>query len=211
MTEFVVHGVADSPYVRTVRAMFEEKQTPYALAALPSGVASVRSADHLVRHPFGRIPVLEHGDFRLYETQAILRYLDAVLPGTSLTPKDPRAQARMNQLMGIVDWYVMPSMSAIAFQRLMVSRRGAKPDDAIIEKALPMARTAIAEIDRLSDGQPYLTGARVSLADLMLAPHYYYFSLTPEGKSLGSDHPRLGSWLARMETHPSMKATAPQL
>jgi len=204
-----LYGVAASPYVRGARLGLEEKRVDYDFVDMPIGAH--KEPAHLARHPFGRVPAFAHDGFALYETQAILRYVDQAFPGEALQPKEPRAAARMNQLMGIVDWYVMPSMSAIAFQRLMVSRRGAKPDDAIIEKALPMARTAIAEIDRLSDGQPYLTGARVSLADLMLAPHYYYFSLTPEGKSLGSDHPRLGSWLARMETHPSMKATAPQL
>ena len=44
----------------------------------------------------------------LYETQAIMRYVDAVVPGPRLQPEEPRAAARMNQLMGITDWYVMP-------------------------------------------------------------------------------------------------------
>jgi hypothetical protein len=46
------------------------------------------------------------GEFRLYETQAFLRYLDRVLPQPALTPGDVRAAARMDQLMNIVDWYL---------------------------------------------------------------------------------------------------------
>jgi glutathione S-transferase len=76
--------------------------------------------EHLIRHPFGRIPVMDHGDFRLYEMQAILRYLDRIIPEPSLTPRDPRAEARMNQICGITDWYFMPQVSApITFQRLV--------------------------------------------------------------------------------------------
>ena len=52
--------------------------------------------DIMIRHPFGRIPVMDHGDFRLYEMQAILRYLARIIPEPSLTLRDPRAEARMN-------------------------------------------------------------------------------------------------------------------
>jgi len=204
-----VYGVQASPYVRGARMGLEEKRVDYNFVDIPIGAH--KEPAHIARHPFGRVPAFAHDDFALYETQAILRYIDQVFPGEPLQPKDARAQARMNQLMGIVDWYVMPNMSAMAFQRLIVPRLGGKPDEAAIAKLLPMARIAVAEIDRLSDGRPYLTGEKVSLADLMLAPHYFYFMLTPEGKSLGSDYPRLGAWLARMEAHPSMKATAPKM
>ena len=49
-----------------------------------------RSSEHLARHPFGRVPVLEHDAFSLYESQAILRSLDRVLPTPALTPVDPK-------------------------------------------------------------------------------------------------------------------------
>ena len=78
MSAFVVHGVPGSPYLRAVLLGLEEKRAPYRLAAMALGEA--RAAAHLARQPFGRIPVFEHGDFQLYETQAILRYLDAVRP-----------------------------------------------------------------------------------------------------------------------------------
>jgi glutathione S-transferase len=52
---------------------------------------------HLQRHPFGRVPALQHDDFMLYETSAIAAYVDDVLPGPKFTPADPRRRARMNQ------------------------------------------------------------------------------------------------------------------
>ena len=57
--------------------------------------------------------LLEHGDFTLYETQAILRYLDRVLPAPALTPRDPPATARMDQLMNVNDWYLFQGVGAV--------------------------------------------------------------------------------------------------
>src|SRR5271154_4010775 len=88
MTEFIVHSIPGSPFGRAVLATLEEKSASYRLAPLAPGAH--RSAEHLARHPFGRVPVLEHGAFSLYETQAILRYLDRTLPSPALTPDDPR-------------------------------------------------------------------------------------------------------------------------
>ena len=78
-------------------ATLEEKGAAYRLVPVAPG--TFRTPEHLARHPFGRVPVLDHGGFRLYETQAILRYLDRVLPMPALTPADPKAAGRMDQLM----------------------------------------------------------------------------------------------------------------
>ena len=57
----------------------EEKRAPYRVQTLTPGVP--RSGRSILRlHPFGRMPAIEHGAFALYETQAILRYIDAVYP-----------------------------------------------------------------------------------------------------------------------------------
>src|SRR5215467_8925003 len=74
MSAFQVHTVPGSPFARAVLATLEEKTAPYAVVAVAPG--TLKSEVHLALHPFGRVPVLEHNGFRLYETQAILRYLD---------------------------------------------------------------------------------------------------------------------------------------
>src|SRR5260370_29759967 len=99
MAEFTVYGVPGSPYVRSALLGFEEKGVSYRFVAMPMG--SSKTPEHLARHPFGRVPVVDHGDFRLYETQAILRYLDDLSPDPPLQPKDPRAPAPMNQPVAV--------------------------------------------------------------------------------------------------------------
>src|ERR1700733_14710912 len=106
MSEFVLHGIPGSPYVRAALLTLQEKGAAYEFDRLAMG--EQRSAAHLARNPFGRVPVLEHNGFLLYETQAIVRYLDRILPVPPLVPTEPKLEARMNQVIGIADWYVFP-------------------------------------------------------------------------------------------------------
>jgi glutathione S-transferase len=167
-----------------------------------------KSEAYLKRHPFGRVPAFEHGDFGLYETQAILRYLDDVFPQPPFVPSEPRAAARMNQIIGINDWYFFPKAAAvIVFQRIIgPAFRGTTADEAAIAAAVPIARTCIDELDRFLGAQPFLVGDCLSVADLMLAPQIDFFAQTPEGQSLVAGT-RLEAWLRRMNARPSMQAT----
>jgi glutathione S-transferase len=207
MPDFVVHSVPGSPYGRAVLATLEEKGASYGFAAVQPG--TLRAEPHLSRHPFGKIPVLEHGDFRLYETQAILRYLDRIRPTPPLTPGDPRAAARMDQIMGVNDNYLFNGVAnIILFQRVVGPRlMGITPDEALIAEAMPKAETVFSELERLLAGKPYFTGADVSLADILLACHIDFFLGTPEWDHLSPARPAVASWLDRMNDRPSMQKT----
>jgi glutathione S-transferase len=206
MSEIVVYGILGSPFVRSVQLALEEKGAPYRIAAMEPGAH--RGEAHLERHPFARVPVIEHGDYRLYETQAILRYLDAAFPEPGLQPHDPRAVGRMNQIIGINDWYFFPKVAAvIVFNRIVGPvLLGLTPDEKAISEALPMARTCIAELDRLLADHAFFAGDRLSLADLMLAPQLDFFAGTREGREMLRGT-RLVGWLARMNERPSMQRT----
>jgi glutathione S-transferase len=207
MSEFIVHSVPGSPFGRSVLAMLEEKGAPYRLAPVMPGTS--RSPAHLARHPFGRVPVLEHNGFSLYETQAILRYLDRVLPAPALTPADPKRAARMDQVMNINDWYLFHGVgNVIIFHRVIGPRlMGLASDEAAIAAAMPKARTVFGELARLLDQQPYFAGEAMSLADLLVAPAVGFFTQTPEWADLVAPHLSLVGWLERMEARSSMKAT----
>lgn len=207
MSKFTVHSIPGSPFGRAVLATLEEKGAPYRLSPLAPG--TLRSPEHLARHPFGRVPVLEHDGFLFYETQAILRYLDRVLPSPALTPADPKRAARMDQVMNVNDWYLFQGVgNVIGFHRVVGPRvLGLKPDEAAIEAAMPKARAVFEELARLLGEQPWFSGEAISLADLLVAPQLAFFTQTPEWAVLGTPHNNLVAWLARMEARPSMKAT----
>ncbi|WP_257166680.1 glutathione S-transferase family protein [Bradyrhizobium sp. SRS-191] len=166
-------------------------------------------AAHLARHPFGRVPALSHDGFELYETQAILRYLDRVLPQPALTPDEPKQAARMDQVMNISDWYLFQGVcNVIIFQRIVGPQFfGTATDESAIISAMPQARTVIAELSRLLGEQHFMAGDRLSLADLQAGPQASFLSLTPEWTELTSGHPNLAAWIARLEARPSFQAT----
>jgi len=206
MGEFILYGVPASPYVRSAALGLEEKGASFRVSALAPFES--KSPSHLKRHPFGRVPAFAHGDFELYETQAILRYLDRVIPGPSLTPRDPRAEARMNQLCGITDWYVMPHISiGITFDRLVAPVLGLPVDEAKIEASIPRAAVCLAEIARLLGDRPFLAGDALSIADLLLAPHLAFFAQTPESTALLEPYRMLTAWIGRMTARPSFQNT----
>ncbi|MBV9537413.1 MAG: glutathione S-transferase family protein [Acidisphaera sp.] len=188
-------------------AALEEKGVRYRLAPVASG--ATRAEPHLSRNPFGRVPVLEHDGFVLYETQAILRYLDRAVPSPALTPTDIRNAARMDQAMNICDWYLFQGVNnVIGFQRVVRPRlMGLPPDEAAIAGAMPKAHIVCKELSRLLGGQAYFAGDEVTLADLMLAPQFDFLSVTPEWMPLTEASPNLGAWLARMNGRASMKGT----
>ena len=208
----VIYGPALSTYVRTVRLVCEEKGAPYELVEIDIMQGGHKAPDYLARHPFGKVPAFEHDGFGLYETSAITRYLDAVLPGPSLTPADPRGAARMQQVIAVVDSYAYGSMiSAIVIQRVVMPMVGGTADETVIAAALPTAVLSLQALQDLLGDQPFMAGAELSLADLHLAPVMAYFTATPEGQAQMPGYPKLARWWAAVAARPSMVATQPQL
>lgn len=206
MSDIIIHGVPGSPYLRATLLGCLEKGIPYRLQRMP--MEAMRSAQHLALHPFARIPIIEHGGFTLYETQAILRYINDAFAGPALTPDTPHALARMNQVIGIADCYVFPSVSqGIVWNRIVAPQLGRPGDERAVQAALPQAQVCVHALDALLGTQPFLAGAHLSLADLLLAPHLDFLPGVPEGEKMLRGT-RLEAWLDRMRTLQSMQATA---
>lgn len=207
MSSFVVHTIPGSPAARAVMATLIEKGASFRLVGLAPRAHKMEP--HLSRHPFGKMPVLEHNDFTLYETQAILRYLDRVVPSPPLVPEEPRDAARMDQIMGISDWYLFQGVNnVIGFHRVVAPRLlGLAPDEAAISEAMPRAHVVFEELSRLLGHKAYLASQRVTLADLMVAPHMDFLSQTPEWSLLTRDRSNLVEWLGRMNERKCLSAT----
>jgi glutathione S-transferase len=206
MAEIVLHGFALSTYVRTARLALHEKGVAYRLDPVELGNPALAQL-----HPFARIPSLDDGDFHLYETEAICRYVDEAFPGPSLQPRDVKARARMTQWIGVVNGYCYRSMIGdLVMERLVAPQMmGRAADEAKIAGALPAITHQLSVLEQgIGDG-PYLAGAEPSLADLFLVPLVFYVSLTPEGQRLLPAAPRIVAWHERMATRASYAATKP--
>ncbi len=207
MTTFVVHSVPGSPFGRAVLATLIEKGADFRLQAVDP--RSIKSEPHLGLHPFGRVPILEHDGFLLYETQAILRYLDRVLPAPALTPPDAKLAARMDQILCICDWYLHQGVnSVIGFQRIVGPRiLGLTPDERAIEEAMPRAHVVMAELSRLLGAKKFLAAEEPTLADMLAASHMDFLAQTPEWTPLTAARSNIPAWLARMSARKSFEAT----
>jgi glutathione S-transferase len=208
MKPVVLYGLARSVYTRIARLALEEKGVAYSLEEVdifgPDGVP----ASHRLRHPFGRIPVLKVGEFELYETGAITRFVDEAFSGVRLQPAGAADRARMNQLIGIVDAYAYrPMVWGVFVQCVSVPKEGGQVDAALVDRSLREAETCLLAIQNVVGTGPFLLGAELSLADLHLFPVLRYFALVPEARSLLARYPKLDAWFDGMTRRPSVQRT----
>jgi glutathione S-transferase len=145
----------------------------------------------------------------LYETQAVVRYIDRVWPKPALTPTDPRLAARMDQVMNINDWYLFQGCgNIIGFQRVVGPRvLGLTPDEVAIAAAMPHSHRVFRELSRLLGDRPYFAGDQISLAEMMLVPQLDFLAQSPEWSVLTADLANLVAWFERTISRPSFQAT----
>ena len=207
MTRYTVHTVPGSPYARAVMAMLGEKQADWRMAPLAPG--QHKAQPYLSLHPLGKMPALEWDGGALYETQAILRYLDEALPGPCFTPAMIADRARMNQCIGLCDCYLFPEAAApVVFQRVVgPAIANLIADEAVVAAAMPRAHAIFAELSRLLADRPWFGGDTLSIADLMIGPQLELFRRAPEWIALTADRINLRTWLDRVEARPAMAAT----
>ena len=204
----VLYGAAYSVYVRAARLVLAEKAVAYDLVEVDIFAPKGPPDWYRHHHPFGRIPAFEHGDVRLYESSAIQRYVDELFPGPPLQPSHPRARARMNQVISIVDSYVYQTLVRSIFaERVRAPARGRPADEGKIADAIPKAETCLKVLNDIAAGDAWLAGEALSLADLQAAPMFAYFRMAPEGAAMLGRYPAIASWWDRLAMRPSMKAT----
>lgn len=192
-------GVAFSNFVQTVLLALAEKGVAYELVPPPS---ALKEPAHLALHPWGKIPVALLDSGPLYETSAILRWIDAALPGRALSPSEPLAAARMEQWISAITSYLdIHAIRQIGSPMFWASRRGEafEPPQAALEALdhdLGVFETA------LGNG-PFLGGDAPDLADLMLAPIVNAVALMRETRPMLYMRPALTGFLAAVHARPS--------
>lgn len=181
-----VYGLPFSTYTCTVLMTCIEKGASFELDATGlSPISGARKRPHIERHPFGRIPAIEDGDFTLYETSAICRYLDGKFDGPSLVPAALRDRARMEQWISAINCYIDESLiRRFVLQYAFPRGENGRPDRAAIDSAIPAIRRNLRILDSNYGKAGYLVAESLSLADLFLAPILFYLERTPEGPGL---------------------------
>lgn len=194
-----LYGHRGSMCTNRVLFVLAEKSAEAEFVAVDLAKGEHKRPEHLARHPFGMLPVLEEGeDFSLYESRAIIRHLDAALPGPRLTPDDARDRAEMERWISVEQSYVSPPVSEILKQKFLVPAQGGKVDVDALDVAKAAVSKALDVIDRALTGRTYLAGS-FSLADISLAPVLLMLFVTGEG-DLVLGRPNLAAWWKRVSS-----------
>jgi glutathione S-transferase len=203
-----LHGWRYSVYTRIARLALLSKDVEHRTIEVDP-FAGLGEA-YLKLHPFGRVPVLTHGAFRLFETGAITRYVDRAFEGPSLQPGSGAALARMDQVISVVDSYAYRPMvrqvSSHGFFRPLFGEQSSRDE---IDTGLEASRKVLSFLDGVAGEGLVLGGRDISLADCHLAPMMDYFVRAEEGKAALSSHPALQGWWDRISVLDVLKATDP--
>jgi glutathione S-transferase len=200
-------GDPRSSYVRTARMGLAEKGVKYTLQPV-----APHTPESFAVHPFGRIPGFRDGRVALFETSAILRYVDEAFAGPSLVPGTVRDRARCEQWVSAINAYVDGTMvRRYVLQYLFPKGAGGKPDRSVIDAAVKEMDGQLAVLERAYDGNDFLAGKALSMADLFLAPILFYVEQFPEGRALLPKFPNLMRAQGLIRLRPSFRDTAPPL
>lgn len=203
MSNVTVYGFPLSTYVNVVRLALTHKGVPFEFHDLEPEMGG---PNHLALHPFGRVPILDHAGFRLYETAAIALYVDEAFTGPALQPTTAPARARMHQWISSLNGYYYPNIAFhLGHERLVYPPLGIAADEKVVQVALPKIATGLDVMEReLGQDRAFLVDDRPTLADFFMLPTLTTLSLTPEGQKMLAGKPCIAAWRERMDSLPSV-------
>ena len=146
--------------------LLEELELPYEVNNMAFHPKDLKSDEHRKRHPLGRIPVLDDGDIRIYESGAIVEYVLERHKNGGLKPSaDDVLYPNYLQWFHYCEGMVMPPINTIVVQTILLppDRR----DETVLGQAQRLLTKSLAPVNEALEGNDYLIG-NFSAADIML-------------------------------------------
>ncbi len=198
-------GPAPSTYTRVARMVCEEKTIPYELKQMPP-----HSPDVDAIHPFGKVPVMRHGDFELCESKAIATYLDLSFPGPKLIPTEPRQAALTEQWVSLVNTKMDGTLvRTYLLNYIFPKGSDGKPDRKVIDAVVPAVKDEIDLLDRTVAKNGFLAGDSFTVADINVMPILAYLRNFPESGAAIAAAKSLSAYFDRLSARPSFQNTVP--
>lgn len=158
------------------------------------------TAEFRALNPNGLVPVIEDDGFRLWESNAIVRYLAARYGYGTLCPADPLVRARADQWMEWLSSTAGPLMTPIFWG--LVRTPPAERDNAGIERAIRRGYDIWAILDAALAQTPFVAGPHFSMGDVPFGPHVHrWMQLVPDRPRM----PHLEDWYRRMTERPAYR------
>jgi glutathione S-transferase len=198
-------GSTRSTYTRVVRMVCEEKGIGHTLTDVWLGAPELA-----VIHPFGKMPVLRHGDVELFESKAIATYLDRAFPAPFVLPSAPRLLALTEQWVSLVNTLIDRTIiRTYLFAYIAPGTPDGKPNRAAIDAVIPALRQQVAVLDKAVAPTGHLVGDSFTLADINLMPLLHRLKIPPEGAAALAGAKHLSAYYERHAERPSFVRTEP--
>lgn len=205
MTTPEIIGSLRSTYTRAICMVCEEKGIEYVLTERP-----LHAPEILAIHPFGKMPVLRHGDVALFESKAIATYLDRRFPAPCVFPSDPLAAALTEQWVSLVNTLVDRTfIRTYLFAYIVPKTADGAPDREAIEAVMPALREQMGVLDKAVAKTGHLVDDQFTFADINLLPILYRVRQFPEGAEALAAAPHLAGYYDRHAERPSFERTTP--
>ena len=204
-----LYGFPPSPNTWKVRALAAHLGVPLELEFIDLSKGAQYAPAYLALNPTGRTPTLVDGDFKLWESNAILQYI-AGKSANSLWPNDDakkRADIAHWQFWQLAHWGA-EACQPLTFQRLVkkILNLG-PPDEAAIAKGIEAFNKEAKMLDVHLAKQPYLVGKDLTIADFAVAAPLLY---AKEAEMPLAPYANLRGWFDRVAALPCWRETAPQ-
>jgi glutathione S-transferase len=205
MPKLEIIGSSRSTYTRVVRMVCEEKAIDFTLTEVPLGAPELAAI-----HPFGKMPVLRHGDVELFETKAIATYLDRVFPAPFVLPSQPHLLSLTEQWVSLVNTLVDRTIiRTYLYAYIAPGTPDGTPNRAAIDAAMPALREQVAVLDKAVARTGHLVGDELTLADINLMPILHRLKIPPEGAAMLAAAKYLSAYYDRHAQRPSFTRTEP--
>ena len=198
-----LYHVALSPFCRKVRLTLAEKRIEVELVEERYWE---KSTDFLRRNPAGKVPVLRYDNRLFSESQAICEYLDEVVPGPALMPRDPEARYEVRRLCSWFDDKFNTEVTAkVMGERVWkkVQKKG-YPDSKTVKEGLSAIKYHIDYMAWLLDSRRWLAGDVMTLADFAAAAHLSCLDYISDVDWHRSE--AVKEWYAKIKSRPAFRS-----
>jgi glutathione S-transferase len=202
-----LHYASGSPYAWRVWLALEIKGIPYEHKLLSFDAGDLKRPEFTALNPRQRVPVIVDDGFALYESAAILEYLEDKWPKPPLLSADLRRRAVQRRMMREADQYLAPAADALIDAVLF------PPSGGVTEEELAAAGGAVrTELARWEVAGDYLAGD-LSMVDVTVYPQLALLERVARRKpgpaTADLVGPKMQAWARRMEALPAVQATRP--
>jgi len=187
-----------SANARAVIMTIYQLNAPVELVHVSLETGEQTRPEFLKLNPNHRVPVLEDGEFVLWESRAIMQYLADQTPGQTLYPTDARARADVNRWLFWTAQHFAPSISIFFWENVvkgMIGRGAADPVE--LKRGTTLFNEFAAVLDAHMADRQWISGDSLTLADLSIAAAY---ACAAPGKAPVAWYANLQRWFARVQT-----------